>query len=83
MVARADYGPAGPGQDRTAPQSIEAGDNDLPAHWLFAILVGCRSWHRQAHRSAWPPVLPGAPAHQASLAAGWPRAQMAVARSCQ
>ena len=46
VVARADYGPAGPGQDRTAPQPTGAGDNDLPAHWLSAILVGCRNWHR-------------------------------------
>jgi hypothetical protein len=46
VVARADYGPAGPGQDRTAPQSVEVGDNELPAAWLFAILLGCRNWHR-------------------------------------
>lgn len=46
VVARADYGPAGPGQDRPAPQAIEVGDNDLPAAWLFAILLGCRNWHR-------------------------------------
>jgi hypothetical protein len=45
-VARADHGPGGPGQDRTAPQAIEIGDNDLPAAWLFAILLGCRNWHR-------------------------------------
>lgn len=46
VVAWADYGPAGPGQDRTAPQSIEVLDNDLPAPWLFAILLGCRNWRR-------------------------------------
>jgi hypothetical protein len=26
--------------------SIEVVDNDLPGVWLFAILLGCRRWHR-------------------------------------
>jgi hypothetical protein len=30
----------------TGTWSIDVADNDLPAVWLFAILVGCRRWGR-------------------------------------
>jgi len=41
VLARADGGVAG-----GPPRSIEVGDNDLPVAWLFAIVLGCRGWHR-------------------------------------
>ena len=41
VLARADGGAAG-----QPPRSIEVGDNDLPAAWLFAIVLGCRGWQR-------------------------------------
>lgn len=35
---------AGDGQVGVDPRTIDAEDNDLPADWLFAIVLGCLHW---------------------------------------
>jgi hypothetical protein len=46
VLARAAYGSADPSTPGSS-WMIDVLDNDLPAVWLFAILLACRRWHER------------------------------------